>query len=189
MRRLAAIALVMFAAVLCGPAQADLLIGLAGPITGKNAWLGEQIERGAAMGVADLNAAGGVLGQQVQLVTADDFCDPEQAIAAARKLVSDGVIFVVGHLCSGASISASEIYAAAGVLMISPTSTNPMLTDLGRSNVFRLAHRDDATGMAAGNYLADHWSGKNIAILHDNTPLWKRLAELTKVAVKSSWDH
>jgi branched-chain amino acid transport system substrate-binding protein len=83
------------------------------------------MERGADAAVADINAAGGVLGQQVQLITADDFCDPEQAVAAARKLVSEGVIFVVGHMCSHSSIPASEIYEAAGVLMISPGSSNP----------------------------------------------------------------
>ena len=70
--------------------------------------------------MADLNAAGGVLGQQVELITVDDFCDPEQAVALARKLVSDGVVFVAGHFCSGASIPASEIYEEAEILMISP---------------------------------------------------------------------
>jgi branched-chain amino acid transport system substrate-binding protein len=114
------------------------------------------------------------------LTTADDFCDPEQAVAAARKLVSDGMIFVVGHHCSGASIPASEIYEAAGVLMISPTSSNPTLTELGRANVFRVQTRDDAVGIVAGNYLADLWSGKKIAILHDDTTFGKGLAELTK---------
>ena len=113
MRRLVPLAVVMLATALGGPAWADVLIGMAGPITGKDGWLGEQIERGAQLAVADLNAAGGVLGQQVELITADDFCDPDQAVAAAKKLVSDGVIFVVGHLCSGASIPASAIYAAA----------------------------------------------------------------------------
>jgi branched-chain amino acid transport system substrate-binding protein len=127
------VAAVLSTAALGGPARAEILIGLAGPITGKEAWLGEQDERGAALAVADVNAKGGVLGQQVRLVTADDACDPEQAATAARKLVSDGVIFVVGHHCSGASIPASEIYAAAGVLMISPASSNPMLTELGRA--------------------------------------------------------
>jgi branched-chain amino acid transport system substrate-binding protein len=180
MCRLAALAVVVFTASLGGPAQAEVLIGVAGPMTGKNAWFGEQMERGAALAVADLNAAGGVLGQQVELVTVDDFCDPEQAVAAAKKLVSDGVIFVVGHYCSGASIPASEIYEAAGVLMISPTSSNPVLTELGRANVFRVQPRDDTVGVVAGNYLADHWSGKKIAILHDNTTFGKGVAELTK---------
>jgi branched-chain amino acid transport system substrate-binding protein len=180
MRRLVAVAVVMFAAALGWPARAEVLIGVAGPMTGKLAWFGEQMERGAALAVADINAAGGVLGQQVQLITVDDFCDPEQAVAAGRKLVSDGVIFVVGHYCSGASIPASEIYQAAGVLQISPSSSNPMLTELGRANVFRVQNRDDAVGIAIGNYLADHWSDKNIAILHDNTAFGKVIAEEAK---------
>jgi branched-chain amino acid transport system substrate-binding protein len=149
-------------------------------MTGKDAWFGEQMERGATLAVTDLNAAGGVLGQQVRLITADDFCDPEQAVAAAKKLVSDGVIFVVGHYCSHSSIPASEIYAAAGVLMICPISTNPMLTELGHANVFRVNYRDDAAGIVVGNYLADHWSDKKIAILHDNSIFGKGLAEAVK---------
>ena len=108
------------AATLGWPARAEVLIGMAGPMTGKNAWFGEQLQRATDLAVADINTAGGVLGQQVRVVTADDFCDPEQAVAAAKKLVSDGVIFVVGHYCSHAAIPASEIYEAAGVLMIRP---------------------------------------------------------------------
>jgi branched-chain amino acid transport system substrate-binding protein len=180
MRRLVAVAVVMLTPALGWPARAEVLIGVADPITGALTWYGEQLQRGAELAVADLNAAGGVLSQHVRLITADDFCDPEQAIAAAQKLVSDGVIFVVGHYCSGSSIPASEIYEAAGVLMISPASSNPALTDLGRANVFRVIHRDDAAGILVGNYLADHWPGKKIAIIHDNTVFGKGSAELTK---------
>jgi branched-chain amino acid transport system substrate-binding protein len=180
MGRLVAVAIVLFAAALGPPARAEVLIGMAGPLTGKSGWFGEQLERGAAMAVADINAAGGVLGQQVELITADDFCDPEQAVAAARKLVSDGAIFVVGHFCSHASIPASEIYQTAGVLMISPASQNSMLTELGRANVFRVIYRGDADAVVAGNYLADHWADKKIAILHDNTTWGKGVAEGTR---------
>jgi branched-chain amino acid transport system substrate-binding protein len=179
-RELLAVAIGLAAALCARAAAAEILIGVAGPITGTLAWYGEQMERGTALAVADLNAAGGVLGQQVRLITADDSCDPEQAVAAAKKLVSDGVILVVGHFCSGASIPASETYAAAGVLMIAPASTNPMLTELGRANVFRLINRDDVEGMMAATYLADHWPGEKIAILHDNTVFGKGVAELTK---------
>jgi branched-chain amino acid transport system substrate-binding protein len=161
-------------------ARAEVLIGMAGPLTGSQAWEGEQLQRGAELAVADINAAGGVLGQQVQLIEADDFCDAEQAVAAAKKLVSDGVTVVVGHFCSHAAIAASEVYAAAGVLMITPVSTLPKLTELGHANVFRLNFRADAAGVMAGNYLADHWAGKKIAILHDNTAYGKGIAELTK---------
>ena len=185
MHRLIAIAAVISAAALGWPARADVLIGMAAPLTGTNAWFGEQLEHGAALAVADLNAAGGVLGQQVKLISADDFCDPEQAVAAANKLVSDGVILIVGHFCSGASIPASEIYAAAGVLMISPASTNPMLTELGRANVFRVMHRDDAAGVVIGNYLADHWPDQKIAIFHDNTTFGKGLADEVKKSLNS----
>lgn len=167
-------------AALGWPARAEVLIGVAGPITGSLAWFGEQMERGVTLAVADLNAAGGVLGEQVQVITVDDFCDAEQAVAAAEKLVSDGVIFVVGHYCSAASIPASEIYHAAGVLMMTPSSSNPMLTDLGRANVFRIQNRDDAVGRAVGDYLADHWGDQNIAILHDNTAFGKYIAEEAK---------
>jgi branched-chain amino acid transport system substrate-binding protein len=173
-------AVVIFATALGWPARAEILIGVAGPMTGKNAWFGEQMLRGADQAVTDINAAGGVLGQQVQLITADDFCDPEQAVAAAHKLVSDGVIFVVGHFCSHSSIPASAVYEAAGVLQISPSSTNPMLTELGRANVFRVSHRDDTEGIMAGNYLADHWADQKIAILHDGTTFGKGIAEGTK---------
>ena len=180
MHRFIAVTIVMFAIVVSYPARAEVLIGAAGAITGKLAWIGEQLQRGAEMAVTDINAAGGVRGQQVRLTTADDVCDPEQAVAAAKKLVADGVVLVVGHMCSGASIPASKVYEAAGVLQISPGSTNPMLTEQGRANVFRVIGRDDEQGRVAGNYLADHWGTKRIAILNDGTTYGKGLADETK---------
>ena len=145
------------------------------------------MERGAALAVADINAAGGVLGQQVQLITVDDFCDPEQAVAAAKKLVSDGVIFVVGHYCSGASIPASEIYEAAGVLMISPASSNPMLTELGRRQRFpRPAPR------RCGRHRGRQLPGRSLARQEDRDPprqhgLWKGYRRGGQEAAQSSW--
>jgi branched-chain amino acid transport system substrate-binding protein len=180
MRCVFAVAVVVLATALGCSARAEVLIGAAGPITGKIAWTGEQMQRGAELAVSDINAAGGVLGQQVRLITADDFCDPEQAVVAARKLVGDRVVFVVGHMCSEASIPASAVYETAGVLQISPSSTNPVLTEQGRANVFRVIGRDDAQGIVAGDYLADHWADKKIAILHDNTTYGKGLADETK---------
>jgi branched-chain amino acid transport system substrate-binding protein len=121
-----------------------------------------------------------VLGQRVRLVLADDACDAAQAVAAAEKLVADGVVFVAGHLCSAASIPASEVYHRAGVLQISPSSTNPMLTEHGRDNVFRVCGRDDQQGAIAGDYLAEHFAGAGIAIAHDGGTYGKGLAEQTK---------
>lgn len=180
MHRFATIAVASLVIALGSPALAEVMISAAGQITGQGAWQGQQIIHGSEVAVADINAAGGVLGQPLRLITADDFCDPEQAAAAAQKLVGDHVVLVVGHGCSGASIAASKLYEVAGVIQISPSSTNPILTEQGRANVFRTIGRDDMQGSVAGNYLADHWANQKIAILNDGTTYGKGLADETK---------
>jgi branched-chain amino acid transport system substrate-binding protein len=138
-------------------------------MTGPIDWFGEQYLRGADMAVKDINARGGVLGQMVHLISGDDFCEANQAEALARKLVSDGVVFVAGHFCSHASIAAAKIYEEAGVLQISPGSVAAKLTEEGRPNVFRVCGRADRQGAQIGNYLADKWAGKQIAVLDDGS--------------------
>jgi branched-chain amino acid transport system substrate-binding protein len=160
--------------------HAEILIGVPMPLTGGMAWIGEQGERGTALAVANLNAAGGVLGEPVRAVVVDDFCEGEQAVAAAKKLVAEGVAMVAGHLCSGASIPASKVYAEAGILMISPTSTNPTLTEQGFANVFRVCGRDTLQGTLAADYLAEHWRDQDIAIVHDGQAYGKGVAEAAR---------
>jgi branched-chain amino acid transport system substrate-binding protein len=162
------------------PAHAEILIGMPMPVTGGMAWIGEQGERGAALAVANLTAAGGVLGQPVRTVVVDDFCEGEQAVAAAKKLVAEGVAMVAGHLCSGASIPASKVYAEAGILMISTTSTNPTLTEQGFANVFRVCGRDTLQGTMAADYLAERWRDQDIAIVHDGQAYGKGVAEAAR---------
>jgi branched-chain amino acid transport system substrate-binding protein len=159
------------------PVRADILIGAAGPMTGSMAWFGEQMQRGLDMKIAELNASGGVLGQRVELLIADDYCDPEQAIAAAEKLVEARVAAVIGHLCSGASIPASKIYADAGILMISPYSSNPTLTEQGFANVFRVCGRDTIQATLVSDYLAERWGDRDIAIVHDGQAYGRGIAE------------
>jgi branched-chain amino acid transport system substrate-binding protein len=161
-------------------ARADLLIGAVGPLTGPNSYMGEQIQQGVEAAVADLNASGGILGQQVKLTVIDDACDGGQAIAAAQKLVAEKATFVVGHLCSGASIPAAKVYEEAGIIQITPASTNPRLTEEGRANVFRICGRDDQQGAIAADYLAERWRDAKIAILHDGSVYGKGLAEETR---------
>ncbi|HEX6111664.1 MAG TPA: branched-chain amino acid ABC transporter substrate-binding protein, partial [Geminicoccaceae bacterium] len=176
-RRLIAVAM-MLPAALCGRAAgAEIPIATAGPMTGAYAWFGEQYQRGAGLAVADLNARGGVLGQEVELIVGDDFCDPDQAVALARKLVSDGVAFVAGHWCSHSAIPASKVYEEAGILMIAPGAISAKLTEEGRPNVFRVCGRDDRQGTKVADYLADHRSGKKIAILDDGTTFGTGLAD------------
>jgi branched-chain amino acid transport system substrate-binding protein len=161
-------------------AMADIKIAVAGPMTGQYASFGEQMKRGAELAVADINAAGGIMGQKLQLSVEDDACDPKQAVAIANKMASDGVVFVAGHFCSGSSIPASKVYEEENMLQISPASTNPKLTEEGGPNVFRTCGRDDQQGLVAGNFLADTYAGKKIAVLHDKTAYGKGLADETK---------
>ena len=161
-------------------AQAQIKIGVAGPLTGSVQWLGEQQEVGAQKAAADLNSRGGVLGQEIIIISVDDGCEPEQAKAAAQQLVSEGVVFVDGHMCSSASIAVRKIYEEAGIIMISPASTNPKVTDEGGRNVFRVAGRDDHQGAVAGDYLANTYANSNIAIIHDGQAYGLGLAEQTR---------
>jgi branched-chain amino acid transport system substrate-binding protein len=170
--------LLMFVlALTAGAARADTLLGVAGPASGPNAWLGELTQHGFDLAVDDLNVAGGVLGQQVRSVAADDFCDPDQGQAAAAKLVADRVAAVIGHQCSGAAIAASPAYGEAGVVLVSNAATNPRLTELGIPTVFRVVGRDDQQGAIAAAYLATVWRDRPIAIVHDGQAYGKGLAE------------
>ena len=171
-----------FISIVCGIAvvQAEIKVGIAGPLSGSAANSGEQQEIGALKAIKHLNAKGGLLGEEIVPISVDDACEPLQAKAVARQLVSDGVIFVVGHVCSGCSIPASKIYEEAGIIMISPGSTNPKVTDEGGPNVFRVIGRDNQQGMIAGDYLADNHGKNNIAIIHDGEAYGLGLAEFTK---------
>ena len=161
-------------------ARADILIGSAGPLTGQYAVFGIQMKTGVEKAVADLNAKGGVLGQKLVMETGDDACDPRQAVAVANQLAGKKVAVVIGHYCSGSSIPASAVYDEAGIIEISPASTNPKFTEDNRPNVFRTCGRDDQQGIVAGDYLADHYKDKKIAILNDKSAYGKGLADETK---------
>jgi branched-chain amino acid transport system substrate-binding protein len=181
--RLTLLAAVAAMAMGAAAAHADITIAVAGPITGEYASFGTQMQHGAEMAVKDINAAGGVLGQKLVLKVGDDACDPKQAVAVANGFVEQGVKFVAGHFCSGSSIPASKVYSEEGILQITPASTNPKLTEQGLKNVFRTCGRDDQQGAVAGKLLAEHDKGKKIAILHDNSPYGKGLAEETQKAL------
>ena len=158
----------------------NIAIAVVGPMTGNEATFGEQMKNGAEMAVRDINAAGGVLGRTLVLERGDDACDPKQAVAVANQVAGKGVKLVAGHYCSSSSIPASDVYYDANIIQISPASTNPKLTDAGMDNVFRVCGRDDQQGVVAGNFLADRFAGKKIAIVDDKTTYGKGLADETR---------
>ena len=161
---------------LSGTASADTLVAIAGPMTGQYASSGDQIKQGAEMAIADINAKGGVLGQQLKLVIGDDACDPKQAVAVANDMVNKKIAFMHGHWCSSSTIPASDVYNDANILMVT-VSTNPKVTDRGLKNLFAIAGRDDQQGQVEGDYLAKHFKGHKIAVVDDKSAYGKGLAD------------
>jgi branched-chain amino acid transport system substrate-binding protein len=168
-----------------GVASAQIKLGVAGPITGPNAAFGAQLKNGVDQAVADINAKGGVLGQKITVFVGDDVSDPKQGVSVANKFVGDGVKWVVGHFNSGVTMPASEVYQENGVVMVTPSATNPKVTERGMWNVFRTCGRDDQQGAVAAAYIADKLKGKKIAVVHDKTTYGQGLADETRKAMNA----
>jgi len=180
--RLAFLLLIAFVFVGCEPSQSnesadEIRIGVAGPMTGDQSKLGGDLERGVRLAVEEWNARGGVAGKTVALEVGDDQRDPKQAVSVANKMVNLGIVGMVGHYNSSASIPASSVYHDAGIPMITPASTNPRLTEQGFKNVFRVVGRDDQQGRVAAKFIVKKLAARRIAILHDKTTYGQGLAE------------
>ena len=120
-----------FAVAFAGTAAAQIKMGVAGPITGPSASSGAQLKNGTDMAAADVNAAGGILGQKIVLSYGDDASDPKQGVSVANKFAGDGIKFIVGHYNSGVTMPSSEVYQENGMLEITPSATNPKITERG----------------------------------------------------------
>ncbi|MCL4767288.1 MAG: branched-chain amino acid ABC transporter substrate-binding protein [Hyphomicrobiaceae bacterium] len=171
---------------LAGTANGQIKIGVGGPLTGPNAAFGAQMKNGAEQAAADINAAGGINGQKIEVVFGDDVSDPKQGVSVANKFVGDGVKFVIGHFNSGVTMPASEVYAENGLYMITPAATNPKVTERGLWNVTRVCGRDDQQGAVAGKHISGSLKGKKVAVVHDKTTYGKGLADETKKAINAA---
>lgn len=159
-------------------AQAQINIAVAGPMTGSLALLGIQIRSGAEAAVAEINAAGGLLGEQVVLTTADDTCSADRAEAVANQLAGAGTVLVVGHLCSAAAIAASDVYADENIVQIAPGAPDPRYTEeRAGPGIFRLFGREDRQGPAIAELLLDQPAEALVAVIDDRSPYGRRLAD------------
>lgn len=166
-------------------AQDTIKIGVAGPHSGAYAAFGEQFWRGATQAAKDINQQGGIAGKHIVLVKADDACEPKQAVAVANRVVDrENVQAVIGHFCSSSTIPASRIYADASILMITPGSTNPRVTDRGLSTVFRACGRDDQQGAVAADFLYNKLKLTKIAVIHDKDTYGKGIADAMMTNLK-----
>jgi branched-chain amino acid transport system substrate-binding protein len=155
------------------PAHADIVIGVAGPMTGPYAAFGQAMQNGAQLAVDDLNAKGGIAGEMLVLQPEDDGCDNRKAEIAAQDLISKNAKMVVGHFCSNAALVAAKLYEKYGITMIAPTASLPALTEQGLTNVIRLASRDDIQGEVAARSID---SKAIVAVLNDGAPANAALA-------------
>lgn len=157
-------------------ALAEVRIGLAAPLSGPDAVFGAELRNGAEQAVADINAAGGVRGQKLVIVAADDRGELKQALNVANRFVAEKISLVIGHFQSSLTLAASEIYANHSILDITPSATNPQITERGLDLMFRTCGRDDQQSAVAAAFLAKR-KEKRIAIVYDNTAAGKKRAD------------
>jgi len=171
------------------PAGVTVKIAHAGPLTGSIAHLGKDDENGVRLAVAQLNSQKiSVDGKPVtfEMMSEDDQADPKVGTTVAQKLVDAKVVAVIGHLNSGVSIPASEIYSKAGIPMISGSATNPTLTERNMKTVFRTVGRDDQQGPAIASYIANELKGKKVAIIDDKTAYGEGIANEVEKTLKAA---
>jgi branched-chain amino acid transport system substrate-binding protein len=170
------------------PAETTIKIGHVAPLTGGIAHLGKDNENGARLAVDEINAAGGVKAGdktfKLELLAEDDKADPKEGTLAAQKIVDGGAVAVVGHLNSGTSIPASKIYSDASVAQISPSATNPKLTEQGFKTTFRVVANDNQQGGVLANFAAGEMKAKTIAIVDDRTAYGQGLADVVEKVAK-----
>ncbi|WP_150525911.1 branched-chain amino acid ABC transporter substrate-binding protein [Roseibium sediminis] len=172
---------ILAATCLAGSAMAEIRVGLSGPMSGELAQFGQQMAAGAELAVADINAAGGVLGQKLELVVKDDKCDADEATAVANQMIGSGTPVVIGSFCFRASLAAAPVYAGKDILQISPGTTVPQLTDdRAGPGVFRLAPRDDQQPRVIASHLVKAHGDRRLAILHDKSAYGKALADAVR---------
>lgn len=171
------LSLILFVTVIGCKKENVIKIGIAGPLTGDQAKIGNDLINGVTLAIDEWNAKGGVLGKKIEMIKGDDRRDPREAVSLANKLVNEGVVGVIGHFNSSCSIPASTIYHEAGIIQITPASTNPKLTEQGFHNIFRVCGRDDQQGLIGAKFVLDELKKTKIAILHDKTTYGQGLAD------------
>ena len=160
-------------------------IAVVGPHSGDLASYGIPTVRAAELVTADYNAKGGILGRQIELVIEDDVCTPEVAANSAAKVIGEGVVAVIGHVCSGATRSALGIYDEAGIPAISSSATSPPLTQSGDyPNFFRTIAPDDSQAATDAEFIANNLGLKTVAVLHDKAEYGKGFADFSVTSLE-----
>ena len=170
-----------------GLAADPIKLGVAGAHSGDLASYGIPSIRAAELVVEQINKKGGVLGRQVVVMTEDDACKPEVATNTATKMVSQKVDVVLGHICSGATKAALGIYKDSKIIAMSPSATNPALTQSGDyPNFYRTIASDDAQAKLDVDFALNVLKLKKLAVIHDKGDYGKGFAEFAKKFLEES---
>ncbi len=170
-RALFSVAALALSLLMAAPLQAadTIKIGVAGAHSGDLASYGVPSLNAAKVVVAKVNAAGGLLGKQLELDIADDQCKPELATNAATKLISDKVAVVMGHICSGPTKASLPLYNDARIISMSPSATTPGLSANGANPMFfRTIAKDDDQAKLTSRFMLESLKAKKVAYIHDN---------------------
>ena len=164
---MAALSAVALALVGCNSKSSTIKLGSIGPLTGPYAVYGGDCKNGIELAVNEINAAGGINGQNLELIAEDDEGLAEKSVSAYKKLVTkDGVKLVLGSLTSGCAIAITPLAQAQKVVQIAPAATAPALTDAGNF-IFRACYDDPFQGTVGGKFAAESLGAKKAAILYD----------------------
>ncbi len=189
-----ALGVAMVALAACGSDEGDggdtaavpFKVGVAGPMTGQYATYGQSHKAGAEIAMEELNAAGGVNGGDVSIAIGDDLGDPQQAVLVAQKFIDDTEIVVVdGHQFSGATIAAAGKYQPAGLTMITPSATQPDITDMG-DFIWRICMTDAVQGKGLADYSVATLGKQKVAIMYDNSDYGRGLADAYDEGIKAA---
>lgn len=165
-------------------------IAIATPTSGPVAQFGQMVINGSTLAVEHVNENGGVSvngkNYQLETVVYDDACEPKQAVVIANKIINDNIDLIIGHLCSSATLPASDIYEEESALMITPASTTPDLTEQGKEFVFRTIGRDDQQGPFAAQYIISNIKPKNVAVIHDKQQYGEGIASLVRAHLNNA---
>ena len=146
-------------------AQDTIKIGEYASLTGKEASFGQQSHKGLTLAIEELNAAGGVLGKKLELITEDNQTKPGESATAVKKLISrDKVVALIGEVASGRSLEAAPIAQAAKIPMIAPAATNPKVTQTG-NYIFRVCFIDPFQGTVMAKFAQTDLKAKKVAVL------------------------
>jgi branched-chain amino acid transport system substrate-binding protein len=146
-------------------AQENIKVGEFASLTGKEAVFGQNAHKGTLLAIEEVNAAGGVLGRKLELLTEDDQSKPGESATIVKKLISrDKVVAVLGEITSGRTLEAAPIAQQAKIPLISPGATNVAVTAKG-NYIFRVCFIDDFQGTVMAKFAADSLKLKNVAIL------------------------